>query len=640
MREISFDPKIIQDKIKCNILKTHPRTKATVAAIVCYCLLVICPPGSLNAQGFPERETRKLATEIRLAGNDSLRILKISALASFYNDYLDDHLRADSVSEQAVRMAEASHRPEMLILACNLYVESNDLRYNYHKALGYALRAGQAADLTNNQELIYRTTKNIASVYLAGYQYDKALEYNYKAFSNANTSENVLQKAESFLETGKTLEGKNQKIEAFRNYITASGMAEKENNLELLTSCYDRLSNFYNFNKLYVKATRYKLMQRELVQKIKPVDSVALMWIEYDLQVIDNSSNTNRLNETTMLNVLDFAARHGHQRLMNYEIALCRTSLIDANKIGLLHDLYFRRYPKEWEKLGQANPGLFYRLKAFFCEEQQKPDSALFFFRKAEQILASDPNMILQSKFYLRFGQFLLRHGDKQLALAKFNQSYAMAEKASWFEYMVMTSALLESLYAETNDYRKAYKFAVLNKILADSIDRLSKQDQILVMEIDHETHQRERLAEREHQETLRRHYLQYTAITIGILSAFILLIMLGSLKVPEWIIRMLGFFSFIFLFEFIILLADHKIHEMTEGEPWKVLLIKIFLIAILLPLHHEIEKWVITYLLHHKLLNLNNLLFVRKFRNRVKTKRETNVQEDAKPENGQTNEA
>ncbi len=630
MRGIQSDPITIQDPANRNILRQCLHLMAAMAGLILCFMPLLLLPRSTCAQGYPATETGRLTKEIRLAENDSLKILKIAALASFYNDYLDDHLRADSVGEQAIRIAEASHRPELLLLACNLYIESNDLRYNYQKALGYALRAGQVAGMTNNPELIYRTTKNIASVYLSGYQYDKALEFNYKSSSIANTSDNVFQKAESFLETGRTLEGKNQKIEAFRNYITASSMAEKENNLELLKSCYDRLSNFYTFNKLYAKATRYKLMQRGLVMKKKPVDSVALMWIEYDLQVIDNSSDNHRLNETTMLNVLDFAARHGHQRLMNYEIALCRTYLIDANKIGVLHDLYYKRYPKEWEKLATSNPGLFFRLKAFFCEEEQKPDSALFFFRRAEQILASDPNRILQSKFYLRFGQFLLRHGDKGNALAKFNSSYAMAAKASWFEYMVMTSGLLESLYAETNDYKNAYKFAALNKVLADSIDRLSKQDEILVMEIDHETRQRERLAEREQQETLRRHYLQYTAITIGILSAFVLLIMLGSLKVPEWIIRMLGFFSFIFLFEFIILLADHKIHEMTQGEPWKVLLIKIFLIAILLPLHHEIEKWVITYLLNHKLIDLNNLSFVRKFRQKGKHKRETNVREDA----------
>ena len=98
---------------------------------------------------------------------------------------------------------------------------------------------------------------------------------------------------------------------------------------------------------------------------------------------------------------------------------------------------------------------------------------------------------------------------------------------------------------------------------------------------------------------------MQYTAIIISIISLFVILLMLGSLKVPEWIIRMLGFFSFIFLFEFIVLVADHTILEITHGEPWKILLIKIFLIAILLPIHHWIEKRVIAFLLNPRLVNI-----------------------------------
>ena len=462
--------------------------------------------------------------------------------------------------------------------------------------------------------MLFRS-KNLASVYTAGYEYDKALEYNYKSLSIASTEENMVHKAESYLDIGKNLEGKNQKIEAFRNYITASNLAEKENYPEVLKQCYDRLSGFYNLTKLYIKATRYKLMQRDLVVRKLPVDSIALMWIEYDLQVIDMNADNNRMNEKNMLDVLYFAARHHHQRLMNYEIALYRTHLIEANKIGLLKDLYQHRFPGEWKKMESGNPGLYYRLKAFLNEGAHQPDSAMYCFDKAEKILVSDPNLILQSKFFYRYGQFLLRHGDKEQALSKFVKSYNQAEKASYLEYMVIASGELASLYAETGEYKSAYGFSKVNQHLSDSINALSKQDQILVMELDHETRQRERVAEHDRQETLRRHYLQYSGITIGILSAFVLLIMLGSMKVPEWIIRMLGFFSFIFLFEFIILLADHKIHELTEGEPWKVLLIKIGLIAILLPLHHAIEKIVIPYLLNHKLLDLANLPLVRKLR-------------------------
>jgi hypothetical protein len=183
---------------------------------------------------------------------------------------------------------------------------------------------------------------------------------------------------------------------------------------------------------------------------------------------------------------------------------------------------------------------------------------------------------------------------------------------------MLGAARQLEAIYASEGDYKNAYNYSVLNKVLNDSLNNLSKRDQLLIIEIDHETRERDLAAEHEKQSTVRRHYLQYTAITIGILTVFVILIMLGSLKVPEWIIRMLGFFSFIFLFEFVILLADNRIHEITHGEPWKVLLIKIFLIAILLPLHHSIEKKVIAYLLNHKLLDISKLSGMLKVRKKA----------------------
>jgi uncharacterized membrane protein YhaH (DUF805 family) len=194
----------------------------------------------------------------------------------------------------------------------------------------------------------------------------------------------------------------------------------------------------------------------------------------------------------------------------------------------------------------------------------------------------------------------------KDKSIAKFVKSYETAKEASYFDYMLSASKQLESLYAGQGDYKNAYNYAVLNKVLSDSLNNLSKNDQMLILEIDHETRQREINAELEKQSIDRRHYLQYTAIIISIISLFIILLMLGSLKVPQWIIRMLGFFSFIFLFEFIILLADNKIHDITHGEPWKVLLIKIFLIAILLPMHHWIEKRVVALLLHPSLINIS----------------------------------
>jgi hypothetical protein len=589
-----------------------------VKACTVFLLLIMFPGGRVFCQVDPSAFADKLLSGYKKAGNDSLKIEILSDLAFYYFDFLGDNKTADSLSDAAIRIAEKSHRPELVVLSMNRYAESNDLHEYYQKALGYALKAEQVLPVNADPEISFRINKNLVSVYLSGYEYDKALEYSYKLLSIAGTDENIGLKAESYLFIGQSLEGKNQRIEAFRNYLNAAGLADRIKNKKLQGECYSRLSNFYNLNKLYNKATHYKLLQRDMITNTNPVDSVALMWTAYDLQVIDLNSNNNQLEESQMQDILDYAARNRNKRLLNYEIALIRTHYIEADKIGLLHDLYYRKFPHELQRLAVENPALFFRLKAFFCEEEHRPDSALYYFSKAEVMVRSDPNKILQSKFYNRFGQFLMRHGQEKKAIEKFLQSFDMARAASYIDYMLVAAKQLETIYAREGDYKNALNYAVMNKVLNDSMDNMSKKDQLLIMEIDHETRQRDLVAEQEKQSTTRRHYLQYSAMTIGILTVFVILIMLGSLKVPEWIIRTLGFFSFIFLFEFIILLADQQIHEITHGEPWKVLLIKIFLIAILLPLHHSIEKRVITYLLNHKLLDISRFSPVKRFKKQV----------------------
>ena len=87
----------------------------------------------------------------------------------------------------------------------------------------------------------------------------------------------------------------------------------------------------------------------------------------------------------------------------------------------------------------------------------------------------------------------------------------------------------------------------------------------------------------------------------MGLVVLFVALVMLARLSVPVSLIRALVFVAFIFLFEFIIMLADKQIQGWTAEEPWKVLLLKILLAAGMVPLHHWLEHKVVHYLSHHK---------------------------------------
>jgi hypothetical protein len=100
-----------------------------------------------------------------------------------------------------------------------------------------------------------------------------------------------------------------------------------------------------------------------------------------------------------------------------------------------------------------------------------------------------------------------------------------------------------------------------------------------------------------------KRDNIQYLAITIGIASLFVLLAMFGMFRVSATTIKMISFFTFIMLFEFIFLIFKKNIYTITHGEPWKDLMFMIVLAAILLPLHHWLEEKLIHYLTSHNRL-------------------------------------
>jgi len=547
-----------------------------------------------------------LWTEYEKANNDSVRMIKLMKLAHYYYDFLGDEFTADSISEAAIEIALKNYNPNLLIDVYNLYLESNDLIVFNDKALDYGIKAEQLSSETVNRRLEWRSCNNLTGVYLSRYDYEKALRCSNKIQTIANSLDDDGLRVKSYIAMGKANEGMNLKVQAFRHYLDATRLSEKLENKELKLLCYATLSRFYDLNNLSSKAALYKQKQIDLIKSERPVDSNALYWCYFDIQTITYSSGSNRLNATKINDILDFAYRNNLERLRDYEFSIYRSHLIKTKNIAVLMDVYQKKYPMEFQRLRVEDELMYFRLKAYFKEENNEDDSAFYYFQKSEALVQMESNKILQSNFYSRYGQFLMRQEQTDEAIGKFQESYTLAKDASYLQYMLNAAGYLEQLYEEKEDYKLALEYAKLFNALADSIQDLTKKDKLIILEIEHEARQSKMLAEMDHRETVRRHNLQYMAMIIAIIVIFLILLLISNFKIPTWVFRALGFFSFIFLFEFIILLADNKIHHLTHGEPWKIMVIKIIIIAMLLPFHHWLEHKVVHYLLEHKLINFS----------------------------------
>ena len=247
-------------------------------------------------------------------------------------------------------------------------------------------------------------------------------------------------------------------------------------------------------------------------------------------------------------------------------------------------------------------------------------DSSKYYYNKAAPFYEKTVGSVGQFTYYTQVAELHKRAGQYPLAIEYLIKARAIAEKIGVLDGLKLVMTELDSVYSKMGDYQQAYVFNSLYHKYDDSLKRLSEEKDVMQMEVADEQERQKLLDEEKAAKLQRKHNVQYMGITVGIAGVFLLLVLMGIFSVSETTIRILGFFAFIFLFEFIILMADNKIHHWTHGEPLKVLAIKIILIAMLLPLHHYVEKKAISYLTSHKMLRVDRKTFVRKLFKRKST--------------------
>ena len=435
---------------------------------------------------------------------DSTQIERLFRLSKFYCNYLGDIRTADSLGDRAIRIAEMSFRPELCLIAYFNYLETNDLiLVNFEKAKNYGLKALQNVKILNNRLLEWRAYKNMAELYLSVNQCNVALTYSYKAIGMAGSMENNKLSVESYLLFARSLECKLQKNEAHSYFLKSMELADKLKDPLLQIKCYHQLSRFYMINKMSEQAIRFKLKEGDLTRRIYPTDTIRQMWVLWELIQIEHAGNSP-VNERNIQDLISFSIAHKANNLKSYSFALYRSFLIDAEKIDRLYDLYKNQYPGELIDLSRKDPAIYYRVMALISEKENRPDSALFYFNKAEVLMPAESNKVKVSQFYYRFGQFLCRHNSKGEAIEKFLQSYRIAKKVSYFDYMLNASQQLEKLYYEMGNYQDAYLYSVTTRNLGDSINDMSKKEQMIMNGINREQQVRDKINEEQKQESER----------------------------------------------------------------------------------------------------------------------------------------
>ena len=548
----------------------------------------------LFSQNPAEYVTDSLNKELTAAQTPGEKVRCLIALAQV----TVDKTKSKEYSDQAIAVAQMSRDRRLISqtyqMKGGLYMNQAGLSDNLERAEENFHQAEQLArDNGLDEELVFSLCR-LSDVWQYRGNNMKALSFSSQALSVAMNTENDSARFRAYGSMGEAYQNMNEMLLALRNYLSALDIADKSGNEALQRDGYAFMDQFYDGIHEYDKAIDYRMKVLALDRKVWSQRMTADEYRLGDLftankqpdLAMDMYERSIRLADTLHFPLLKFNSyfrifsmyMHDNEYAKGMAYLQSHREVVDIlNGFGFgfyIHQMYGMAY-----------------------SEQGKYDSALYYFRLAEPDIVAKSIPETQYDFYRAFGDFYVKRKDYPAAIDCYNKAFARAQGAGQLEWEALSTDTLERLYQQVGDYQKALTCTTRSAAERDSLRTQGRATDLMKLEVENDSRRRERQAREEELRIEHRHNVQYMGLTVGLVTLFILLVMMGRLSVSLSVIRALGFLSFIFLFEFIILLADKPIQGVTGDEPWKILLIKIALGAGLVPLHHWLEHKVIHYL-------------------------------------------
>lgn len=585
------------------------------SGFVClFIFLVAFSPSWALVQESNNPYTDSLKKNLETATTAEQKVQILGKLSQFYMG--PDKNLSDQYADQQAQVAETSRDRKLMIQALHTnaqrYYNMSGRQDNITTGINFSQKALDLARSSDLDEYEAWSYILLARGARSNGEMDKALNYNNLALSLASSIDNDSLKVSAYNSLGGTYLNKNEKMLAFRNFLLGTNLAEKVGRYEMIRNCYYNLSAFYSELSDYEKAKDY-------------IYKVINLTFKNNL-AIERPDAYNRLGQIYARNKQYEMAEDVYEKSLALADTL-KFELIKLNTYTNMMDMYVASNQikkaldffnsKTELKTFMKQAGFAYFIDQAYglaYTEMGMLDSAYYYMKKAEPEIEKNASVYNRQWFYRNMATFYKKSKDFKNALVYTLKAKSIADEIGNIEFKKDLAGNLDSIYQQLGDFKNAHYYKHQYQQAKDSIDKLSAEKDLMRLEVEDENKRKEREAQQELEAKRNRHNIQYMGITFAIASVFILLILLGIFSVSEGTIRILGFFAFIFLFEFIILLADNQIHHWTHGEPWKILAIKIGLISVLLPLHHYLEKKVISYLTSKKMFDLNKEAFLAKF--------------------------
>ncbi|HEY5773826.1 MAG TPA: tetratricopeptide repeat protein [Chitinophagaceae bacterium] len=532
-----------------------------------------------------------LMTIYNTAASDSDKVVACGKLAEYYYIYQLDK-QGDSVLQEQLKIAEISQNKNLFFTAffgnAIMNISSWGRKETFDRALQFVNEGLDYSKITGREDYVILSYIRIATLYRKKAELDKAFYNANIALTSSLNIKNDSIKILAAIELGDTYQAKGESLLAFKTYTTAFDNAVDADNIFLQSEVYHRFSELYISLQNILEAKEYLLRSVTLNKKYKNGEGLVKDYIDLARLTDERFYIEKALSLSDSLN-LEYYYIRAKGLMFGYYTVIVKNSDSTLNFLNNNPDLN-QTYINIGMPFYYMNIGSVYHYA-------NKWDSAVYYLQLAQPGFEKDFNERNRKALYEEIGECYSNLQNTRMAISYYEKALALKTQINSPAKAAAYSDVLSTLYGQIGDYQKAFYYSRQGALLKDSLQKLASQKDIALIELGNEEKRHEKELQAIAAQKLVKRNLQYMAITVFITVIFFFLIVLGMFPISKVTIKLLGYFAFISLFEFIVLLIDPFLHDLTHGQPLQIWLIKIVLIALLVPLQHFLEHKTISYL-------------------------------------------
>ena len=162
----------------------------------------------------------------------------------------------------------------------------------------------------------------------------------------------------------------------------------------------------------------------------------------------------------------------------------------------------------------------------------------------------------------------------------------------AYFYLSIKPAKMIATIYEKSN-CDSTLKYAKIFQAANDSMFSKKANDQVQSISNEYDLRQKELVAEEKKEANNQKQNIQFALIALGIIVFVTLYLLLSrSFITSTQLIEFFGVMALLIVFEFLNLILHPLLEDITNHTPVIMLLALVCIAALLIPLHHKLEKW------------------------------------------------